>query len=176
MATMPRRREEELEIVELPEETLVYDLTRHKAYCLNRTAALVWKGCDGQTTTGEMAYVLQAETGMRGDDEVIAYALGQLERARLLAEPAPVLPSAGLARRDFLLRLAMVGAGVALLPAVASLLAPTPAQASHSPGLNANCTNVNNNCRHCANNANKACCAGSCVSKSQANTNCGCGL
>ena len=157
MTTLPPRRNDDLEIVELPEETLVYDLTRYKAYCLNRTAALVWKGCDGRTTTGEMAYILQAETGMRGDDEMIAYALEQLGKAGLLAGPLPAIGGGGrLARRDFLLRLALFGAGVALLPTVASVLAPTPAQAAHSPG----CVTVSvcqggagannpHNCRHC---------------------------
>ena len=42
-ALMPRARQDELVVEELPDETLVYDLKRHKARCLNRTAALVWQ-------------------------------------------------------------------------------------------------------------------------------------
>ena len=41
-ALMPRARQDELVVEELQDETLVYDLERHKARCLNRTAALVW--------------------------------------------------------------------------------------------------------------------------------------
>ena len=40
-ALMPRARQDELIVEELQDETLVYDLQRHKARCLNRTAALV---------------------------------------------------------------------------------------------------------------------------------------
>ena len=38
---MPRARQDELVVEELPDETLVYDLKRHKALCLNRTSVLV---------------------------------------------------------------------------------------------------------------------------------------
>ena len=54
-ALMPRARQIELHVEELPDETLVYDLERHKARCLNRTAALVWRHCDGQTGVAEVA-------------------------------------------------------------------------------------------------------------------------
>jgi hypothetical protein len=40
---LPRVRKKNLIIDELADEVLVYDLDRHKAHCLNRTAALVWK-------------------------------------------------------------------------------------------------------------------------------------
>ena len=39
----PRARTEGLVVTELPDELLVYDLERHRAYCLNPTAALVFK-------------------------------------------------------------------------------------------------------------------------------------
>jgi hypothetical protein len=38
---LPKRRETELIITELPGETLVYDTKRKKIHCLNRTAGLV---------------------------------------------------------------------------------------------------------------------------------------
>ena len=37
---LPEARQDGLVIEELLEEILVYDLKRHRAYCLNRTAAL----------------------------------------------------------------------------------------------------------------------------------------
>ena len=40
-ALMPRVRQDELIVEDLQDETLVYDLERHKASCLNGTAALV---------------------------------------------------------------------------------------------------------------------------------------
>ena len=36
-ALMPRARQDELVVEELQDETLVYDLERHKACCLSRT-------------------------------------------------------------------------------------------------------------------------------------------
>jgi hypothetical protein len=46
-------------IQELPDETLVYDLQRNRAHCLNRTAALVWRHCDGQATVADLARSLK---------------------------------------------------------------------------------------------------------------------
>ena len=59
----PLARKRGLVVRELPEEVLVYDLDTHKALCLNRTAALVWKCCDGQTGIEGMLRALRAETG-----------------------------------------------------------------------------------------------------------------
>ena len=36
---------------EIGEETLVYDLARHEAHCLNAPAAFVYRQCDGRTTS-----------------------------------------------------------------------------------------------------------------------------
>src|ERR671934_1982561 len=78
---MPGAREEGLVIQELPpEETLVYDLTRHRAHCLNQTAALVWRHCDGRTTLAEIAARLQAELGIAADEELVWLALDRLAK------------------------------------------------------------------------------------------------
>ena len=42
---LPAAREARLLVRELAEEVLVYDEEGHRAHCLNRTAALVWKSC-----------------------------------------------------------------------------------------------------------------------------------
>ena len=55
---LPEARREDIVVQELPDETLVYDLKRHKALCLNRAAGLVWKHCDGRTSVAEMAVLL----------------------------------------------------------------------------------------------------------------------
>ena len=57
----PHARKEGLVVKELPDELLVYDLERHRAHCLNPTAALVWKHSDGQTSVEEIATLLHAE-------------------------------------------------------------------------------------------------------------------
>ena len=56
---LPKARLDKLSIRELPDETLVHDLTTHKTHCLNPTAALVWRHCDGRTTLAELERQVQ---------------------------------------------------------------------------------------------------------------------
>lgn len=122
-----RRREESLLVTRLRDETVVYDLQRHRAHCLNATAALVWSYCDGETSVREMTRRLSADLGVVVREEWVWRALGQLERAHLLEGAVEPPRGARLSRRD-LLRMSRVAVG--LLPVVASLLAPTPAVAA----------------------------------------------
>ena len=62
--TLPEARTDGLLIEEVGDgETLVHDLDSHKTHCLNRTAALIWRHCDGRTTISHMADVLERELG-----------------------------------------------------------------------------------------------------------------
>ena len=72
-AALPRARIDGLVIKELPNETLVYDLERDEAHCLNQAAALVWKHCDGKTTIVKMTSLLQAQldTSANADCRVV---------------------------------------------------------------------------------------------------------
>jgi len=131
-ALMPRARQDELVVEELPDETLVYDLKRHKARCLNRTAALVWQHCDGQTTVPELAALLEEQLATPTDEAVVWMALDRLGRAHLLSEPVTLpAPRAQYSRRE-VLRTLRRAAGISLvLPVVASIFAPrAAAQAS----------------------------------------------
>jgi coenzyme PQQ synthesis protein D (PqqD) len=120
-------RQEDLVVRELPEEVMVYDLKRHKAHCLNKTAAFIWQHCDGNTNVTEMARLLQQEVGSPVDEEVIWYGLDNLGKADLLQGRVPPPAGTALSRRQVLRRLG-VGAMVAI-PTVVSLIAPTVAQA-----------------------------------------------
>ncbi len=60
----PQARKDRLVIEELPEETLIYDQERHKAHCLNQTAAFVWGRCDGRTSVDGLAKALEDELGI----------------------------------------------------------------------------------------------------------------
>jgi hypothetical protein len=113
----------------LPGEVVVYDLERHQAHCLNRTAAAVFRGADGTRGLEDLAALL-GDGLERGDAEAaVRLALDQLAGARLLeADPAALEPAGGLSRRSVLHR-AGIGAAL-LLPAVASIVAPTPAEAA----------------------------------------------
>ncbi len=131
-ALMPRARQDELVVEELPDETLVYDLKRHKARCLNRTAALVWQRCDGRTSVAEVAALLEEQLAIPTDEAVVWMALDRLGRAHLLSEPV-TLPAdrARYSRREVLRTLRRVAGISLLLPVIESIVAPrAAAQAS----------------------------------------------
>ena len=124
----PKTRRSGLLVRELPDEVLVYDLEQHRAHCLNRTAALVFRHADGTRTPGELAHVLGP-----GGSEVVALALDELGAAGLL-EPDPTAAepagSESMSRREVARRIGLAAA--ILLPAVATIVAPTPAEAAAS--------------------------------------------
>jgi hypothetical protein len=129
MKTNPRARKDRLIIQTLPDETLVYDLDRDVAHCLNRSASLVWARCDGQTTPRQIARTVGRELSQPIDERFVWLALDQLARNKLLAEiPTQPNGNGGINRRTALRALGL-SAAVAL-PVVASIVAPTPAQAA----------------------------------------------
>lgn len=123
---VPQARNEGLLVQELPDEVLVYDLDRHKAHCLNRTAAFIWKQCDGQTTVTEVARRLAKELGTPVAEEVVWLGLDQLGKARLL--PERVAPGGNRVSRRDVIRKIGVAAAVGL-PLITSIVAPTASQA-----------------------------------------------
>ncbi len=120
---LAQARSEGLVVEELGEETLVYDLERHQAHCLNRTAGLVWRQADGRTSEDAMASRLSEALGTPVDADLVRLALQRLDAARLLAAPAT---GRRVSRRELAGRLGLA----ALVPVVATLTAPSPAQAA----------------------------------------------
>ncbi len=130
-AALPRARKGGLVIKELPGETLVYDLERDEAHCLNQTAALVWKGCDGKTTIAKMTSLLQTQLDTSVNADVVWLAIKQLQRFHLVesyAEETVALPS--VSRRSLVLKYAPAAL---VLPLIMSISAPTAAAASTNP-------------------------------------------
>jgi|SRR5215813_11122528 len=127
--TKPLARKDGLVIQELFDETLVYDLERDRAHCLNQTAAFVWSRCDGRTTAGKIAEALKNELAEPVDEKLVWLAIDQLGRNHLLrAVPVPPPAYAGLNRREVMRALGLTAA--VALPVVASIVAPMPAQAA----------------------------------------------
>ena len=81
---LPIARKDSLIVKELPDETLVYDTQRDKAHCLNSTAALVWKNCDGKKTVDQLREVMEHDAGAPVPEEMVWLALDQLESFKLL--------------------------------------------------------------------------------------------
>ena len=128
-AKEPLARKQGLVVKEVSGEVLVYDLDRDKAHCLNETAALVWKYCDGHTSVARIAKSLEKDLHAPVDQKVVWYALLQLGKDHLLEERlvAPAI-MAGMNRRDMIRALGL--AAVVAVPVVTSIVAPTPAQAA----------------------------------------------
>jgi hypothetical protein len=121
----PVARRDGLLTRELPDELLVYERDEHRAHCLNRTAAVVFRHADGTRTIADLALVVAPDVDRATAESVVAEALARLGEAGLLeGEPVPT----GWSRREMIRR---VGIGAAiLLPVVASVVAPTPAEAA----------------------------------------------
>jgi Coenzyme PQQ synthesis protein D (PqqD) len=119
---LPLARTSDLVIRELDDETLVYDIERDTAHCLNRTAALVWNKCDGKTTAGDVALSLRKALGASVDEDIVWLAVKQLNRFQLI-EPGRKSPS--VSRRQLMLKYAPAALA---LPVIMSITSPTPAQ------------------------------------------------
>lgn len=151
-SSLPRARAIDLVTREMPDEVLVYDLKRHKAHCLNQTAALVWKHCDGRRTVADIARLIQQDISTPVDEGTVWLAVERLGKAHLLEERI-IAPSGSprLSRRDAIRRLGLGGA--IALPMVISIVAPTAvsAQTCVVNGQTGSCTSstVNNCCSGC---------------------------
>ena len=135
----PHARTDGLVVQELPDELLIYDLDRHKAHCLNHTAAVVWKRCDGRTPVRKMARSLERELNASFDEEIVRLALDQLGRSHLLEGWAPDRAEPRMVSRREAMRKMGVAAAVAL-PLVTSIVAPKAADAATCLPSGAACT------------------------------------
>jgi hypothetical protein len=134
---LPLARQDELIIQELPDELLVYDLAQHKAHCLNKTSAFVWKHCDGETTVAETVALLERELSQLVDEDVVWLALGQLRKFQLLDEAGGKISTTRVTRRDLMRKYLPAALS---LPLIVSIAAPTAAQtASTCAGLGQSC-------------------------------------
>src|SRR5256885_8352300 len=80
----PLRRRSGLVVEDFFGELLVYDLERHTAHCLNETAALIWRSCDGRRTVAELAAMLSRKSGQSAGEDMVLLALVQLDKFHLL--------------------------------------------------------------------------------------------
>ncbi len=128
-ARLPQARTDNLVIRQLDDETLVYDIERDQAHCLNQTAALVWRHCDGKTTARRAARALGKELDTSVDTDLIWLAVKQLQRFHLIEGAKKSL---SVSRRDLVLKYAP--AALVLLPVIVSITSPVPAQAASCGG------------------------------------------
>jgi len=123
---LPLARNTGLVVQEVPDELLVYDLHNDKAHCLNHTAALVWRSCDGKTAISDIASKLSSEVGENISDDFVWLALDGLSKNDLL-EKKITANFAGESRRSVIKKLGL--ASIVAVPIIASLAAPQNALA-----------------------------------------------
>ncbi|MGW8267583.1 MAG: hypothetical protein ACWGSQ_14550 [Longimicrobiales bacterium] len=131
----------------LPDETLVYDLDRHRAHCLNPTAALLLARADGERDLPALTRLLKEELGEPATEEIVRLGLERLRRARLLEWDGEGIGREGMSRRQAIRRLAGVGIALPSVLTVAAAQGPpgthlTPAACRKDPmALGRCCTN-----------------------------------
>jgi hypothetical protein len=133
----PVARNEGLVVQEMPDEVLVYDLNTNKAHCLNKSAAAVWKNCDGTNSISDIAAILKNEFKTPVTENFVWLAIDQLGKDELL-EKQLTAPVNGLSRREAMRRVGL--ASLIALPVVASLLAPTAVHAGSVCAVSGQCT------------------------------------
>jgi hypothetical protein len=135
----PVARQRGLVVQEMSGEVLVYDLTNNKAHCLNETAALVWRSCNGKNSVDKIAVLMSRSLGDKVTNELVWLAVDQLNEKGLL-DAGPAIRFAGRSRREAIRNIGL--ATVAAIPVVASLVAPPGvAAASCTCATVSNCGN-----------------------------------
>ncbi len=117
-------RQNGLVVQEMPDEVLVYDLDTNKAHCLNQSAALVWKSCDGSNSVGDIVRQFESNGGGKVTEDFVWLAIDQLNENGLL-QSAITPKFQGQSRRQVLKTIGL--ASMVALPVIASLVAPSNA-------------------------------------------------
>lgn len=115
----PKARKNKLIVKELADEVLVYDENNHNALCLNHTAALVWKLCDGRSSIPQITRLLEKELSANVSEPTVWLAIKQLDESRLL--DVPVAQKAWMpqtSRRELVRRIGLAAIALPLISSV----------------------------------------------------------
>jgi hypothetical protein len=126
----PLARQTEVISEDLVGECVVYDKRTKKVHHLNSTLTWIWHNCDGNRSVAALASDLENQFKVADGMHFLVPGLEQLESCRLL-EPSVDISRLTAGGSSSVTRRAVV-AGSILMPAVVSLVAPTPA-AARSP-------------------------------------------
>lgn len=128
-----KSREEDLVVKDFNGETLIYDFSRDKAYCLNETSAFVWNHLNGKRSITQIAEELAKNANQRVNEEIVWLAIAELKKEGLMAEfDAENSPLQGMSRRAAVRRVGL--ATMIALPVISSLIAPKAVHASSTAG------------------------------------------
>lgn len=124
MNTNPIARKNDLVVQETSDEVLVYDLKTSKAHCLNSSAAMIWKSCNGSNTVADIVREFENNGIGSVSEDFVWLAIDQLNEKDLLANNT-VTRFNGFSRRKALKTIGLASA--VALPVIASLVAPQQA-------------------------------------------------
>jgi len=125
----PLARQNGLVVQEMPDEVLIYDLDSNKAHCLNHSASVIWKSCNGNNSVSDIVRHFESSGGGKVTEDFVWLAIDQLGENGLLTEDmAPRF--SGQSRRQVLKTIGL--ASIVALPVIASLVAPPNALAAVS--------------------------------------------
>jgi hypothetical protein len=116
---LPKARHEDIATQQIGDDLVLYDSQYRCFRTLNRTAAFVWRHCDGHTSVQEMARLLNKHLNIPADEALVHLTLKQLAKAQLLLEAPAKVSGPGLSRREMVLRFGAMSA--LILPAVFTL-------------------------------------------------------
>lgn len=85
----PRRRERDLEFLEIEGEIVIYDELDDSIHQLNPTASMIWQACDGSATIVELAGEFSEASGLPHSqiERDVAAAVRDLAAAGLMQVP-----------------------------------------------------------------------------------------
>lgn len=156
----PSARFDNIVVQELRDEILVCDVKSNRVFCLNQTAAEVWKLCDGKTETKQIAQILSKKLRTNVSEEVVLFSLAELSKENLLVNKITTNKVfEGISRREVVKRIGL--SSIIALPLITSVALPTAAQAQSGV-----CLAINDPCA-----SDTECCSGCCFFG-----NCGAGL
>ncbi len=124
----PRSKTDNLVTMNLENESLIYDLNNNRAYWLNKTSAMVWEHCDGNTSTLEISNLLSHKLKTLVSEEFIWLALDELKKNNLLENGEDLnnyFPN--LSRREIVKKIGL--ASMVALPIISSVVAPSAVMA-----------------------------------------------
>lgn len=153
---LPKSRQSGLVTQELKNEILIYNLTTHKAHCLNGSMAHIWHSCDGKTTFQQVIDSFEDHHQTKINEDFVWLAIDELAKADLI-ETRSLRFKDQISRRNALLK---IGLPLAMLPIITAVIAPTAAHAAsgfcnpgdpdycvtHADCLNGNACNATTQC------------------------------
>jgi hypothetical protein len=117
----------------LEAEILIYDLEINKAFCLNPSAAIVWKHCNGKSTFAEVINDFNETFSQKITESFVWLTLESLKKENLLMNRDEVEPRFnGMSRREVIRKVGL--ASMVALPLISSIIAPKALMAQ-STGL-----------------------------------------